>query len=200
MVVKKTKGISKKILCIALVVMLMAALAIPSFAAERQVRSSSPVGAGRVTLNGHGRSDSNGGCLNIVGSGGAYDGQTVNLWEHTTSLDQKWTIENSYVNSGAYIYQSQTAGGVRLAVNLWRTAVSPGVYPVKLAPTLNNSDDTNLTIFDKGGNVFKAWLKGGPYVGYTLYIDHSDSSVKNSDVYFFNSLKDTNTQWYWYNS
>lgn len=208
MVVKKTIGISKKILCIVLAIMVMTALALPTFAAENAMprEAGSPVGQGSIVLNGYGLPNANG-CLNISGSGGAYQGQTVNLFEHTGSADQIWVIESSGINGGAYIYQSQRSStGVRLAVNFWRTAIGTGVYPVKLAPTVNNTEDTNLSIYTISTNhVFRAWLKDGPGSDCDLWIDLSNTASSRSDVYFYNAGlyspgPHENYKWYWYST
>lgn len=108
---------------------------------------------------------------------------------------QKWNIEGNG-NYGT-IYTAQTVTGSRLAINLYRTAVSSGVYPVTLATTGGNVDDTYFYFSNYDGDTFRAWLQQGSYMGFRLYIDKSDSSSLYSDVYFVNSDKSPNTLWRW---
>ena len=182
------KTLSKKILTACLALMMAVAMAVPAFAATPAV-ASSPVGR---TVGIHGYGNILAGALT---ANGAYNQAPVDLQQFKDKAGQKWNIEGNG-NYGT-IYTAQTVTGSRLAINLYRTAVSSGVYPVTLATTGGNVDDTYFYFSNYDGDTFRAWLQQGSYMGFRLYIDKSDSSSLYSDVYFVNSDKSPNTLWRW---
>ena len=91
----------------------------------------------------------------------------------------------------------QDGSGTGLALNLYRTAISPGVYPVTIAAVTGNTDDTMFYFSNYDGHIFRAWLSQGPYAGYRLYNDKSDSTASWSDVFFYSSDNEPNTLWSW---
>ena len=127
------KTLSKKILTGCMALAMAVAMAVPAFAATPAV-ASSPVGR---TVGIHGYGNILAGALT---ANGAYNQAPVDLQQFKDKAGQKWNIEGNG-NYGT-IYTAQTVTGSRLAINLYRTAVSSGVYPVTLATTGGNVDDT----------------------------------------------------------
>ena len=80
--------------------------------------------------------------------------------------------------------------------HVYRTAVSPGVYPVTIATTSGNLDDTLFHFSNYDGNTCRMWLQQGTFAGYRLYTDKS-SPGGWSDVFFYQSDNAPNSVWYW---
>ncbi len=182
------KKLSKRFLTLAIACVMAMAMAVPAFAATNSILS--PVGRGNIRVNGYGIA----GTARLTASSSVAQSKVV-LQPASSMTNQKWTVEGSG-NEGT-IYTAQTPSGTRLAVNLWRVAVSSGVYPATLAATTGNTDDTYFHFSNYNSYRFRAWLNQGTYAGYRLYIDKSSTTSQYSDVYFVNSNKDPNTLWYW---
>lgn len=168
-------------------------MAVPAFAQARYI--SSPVGH-IVQIVGYGKSS--GPVLQSNGISGANTPVTVEecIW-NALPLTQRWRVNGSVGGTEGQIFSMYYNSGTSYAVNLWRTQVSSGVYPVTLAAVTGNLDDTTFHFSNYDGHVFYMWLSQGTFAGYRLYIDKSDPSSQSSDVYFVNSTKTPNTSWYW---
>ena len=88
-------------------------------------------------------------------------------------------------------------GSQQYAVNLYRTAVSPGVYPVTIATTSGNLDDTLFPLFPiMRGTPAVCGCSKGTFAGYRLYTDKSNPAVGVMS----SSIRVTtrpNSVWYW---
>ena len=98
----------------------------------------------------------------------------------SANTSQKWHVIGS--GNEGQIYTMQ--GSQQYAVNLYRTAVSPGVYPVTIATTSGNLDDTLFHFSNYEGNTCRMWLQQGTFAGYRLYTDKSNPGSW-SDVFFY---------------
>ncbi|MGM9733762.1 MAG: hypothetical protein ACI3YT_06550, partial [Prevotella sp.] len=182
------KTLSKRIMTACLALTMALAAAAPAMAAEPRVISS-PVGH-IVRLDA---------CGVFAGpalrANGNYNQAKVDSASYGYGLNQKWRIAGS--GNDGQIYTMQDGSGTTFAVNLYRTAVSPGVYPVTIAPVTGNLDDTTIHFSNYDGKTCRMWLAQGSYAGYRLYNDKSDSTATQSEVYFYNSDNDPNSIWYW---
>ena len=71
-----------------------------------------------------------------------------------------------------------------------------GVYPVTIATTSGNLDDTLFHFSNYEGNTCRMWLQQGTFAGYRLYTDKSNPGSW-SDVFFYQSDNAPNSVWYW---
>ena len=110
----------------------------------------------------------------------------------SANTSQKWHVIGS--GNEGQIYTMQ--GSQQYAVNLYRTAVTPGVYPVTIATTSGNLDDTLFHFSNYEGNTCRMWLQQGTFAGYRLYTDKSNPGSW-SDVFFYQSDNAPNSVWYW---
>lgn len=182
------KRLHKRIMTACLALSMALAMAAPAMAAETRAIFS-PVGhIVRISACG----TSAGPALRATGSTSQ---SRVDSSTYNGSSKQKWRVAGS--GNYAQVFTMQDGSGTGLALNLYRTAISPGVYPVTIAAVTGNTDDTMFYFSNYDGHIFRAWLSQGPYAGYRLYNDKSDSTASWSDVFFYSSDNEPNTLWSW---
>ena len=179
------KRLHKRIMTACLALTMTLAAAAPAMAAEP--RANSPVGH-IVKFNSCGTSAGP-----ALRANGNYNQAPVDSSTYSSAnTSQKWHVIGS--GNEGQIYTMQ--GSQQYAVNLYRTAVSPGVYPVTIATTSGNLDDTLFHFSNYEGNTCRMWLQQGTFAGYRLYTDKSNPGSW-SDVFFYQSDNAPNSVWYW---
>lgn len=182
------KRLHKRIMTACLALSMALAMAAPAMAAETRAIES-PVGK-HIRLYACG--SASGPALHANGN---YNQARIDSQRYHNSTPWQWRVTGN--GNYAQIFTMQDGWGITLAVNLNRTAVSPGVYPVTLAATAGNTDDTMFYFSNYDYRQCRMWLSQGDYAGYRLYNDNSNPLVDQSDVFFYQSDNAPNSVWYW---
>lgn len=192
----KTK---KRLLASLLALAMTVAMAAPTFAAETRAIES-PVGN---SIRMHGYGSFSAGALT---AGVNATGVPITLRNFTGSRNQKWLVSASGANEGILQSVFVSPTNVPMVLTLDTSPVSNGIYPVVLSPSNVAGGRQRLHFSNYDGRTFRAWLESNSgintYNGYRLYIDKSDTSSLESDIYFLSgtfteAITRPNTFWVW---
>ena len=191
--------IKKRLLASLLALAMTVVMAVPSFAAESRAIES-PVG-NSIRMHGYGSFQA--GALTV---GVNATGVPIALRYFTGSKNQKWLVSASGANEGILQSAFVSPSGVPMVLTLDPSPVSSGTYPVVLSPANVAGGRQRLHFSNYDGRTFRAWLDSNSgintYNGYRLYIDKSDTSSLESDIYFLSgtfteAIARPNTLWVW---